>query len=182
MIGSVKLKSKSWAFSISTASDGGAMESDAAAMIAEREFGLVKILWGFGKFANGNLGNEIWIGETLIFGGGVAEEEEQEVIRALDEAMITLAIAATLLLLLLVDFWTPEEKWITSFFNGLVENEGKRKISQRLSLPMPHNFCLWDSGEILLFSDLLLLVRASHVMALDNYIACIVPYAVKVIR
>lgn len=79
------------------------MESEAAARITGMELGWERSWWGFGKLGKGNLGNEICVRErTLIFGDGVAEEEvqeQEEVIKALDEAMIMLAIAAALLLL-----------------------------------------------------------------------------------
>ena len=92
IIGSVKLKSKSAAFSISSAKEGGAKVKEVAAMRErdlrveverDRSWGLV-ILRILGKESCG-----IWnLGLVLV-----GREEEERVMRGLEEAMIMLAMA-----------------------------------------------------------------------------------------
>lgn len=91
MIGSVRLKSKSAAFSISAASDGGAKASELAAAAAprrERDFG-----FSFGRLRAGTLGS----GGSLGVGG---RELVVTGIMHLEEAMIKLAMATALALAL----------------------------------------------------------------------------------
>lgn len=95
MTGRVKSKSKSAAFSISEAKEGGATESEAA-RITEMELERERRSWGLGKLGRDNFGNESWIGENLSFGAGGTVGDE--VISALWEAMIMLAMAALLFL------------------------------------------------------------------------------------
>lgn len=87
MIGRVRSKSNSWAFSNSSARSGGGEEREAAAMAArevtaveERERSLV----GFGSF--GSFG--IW-GRGIL--GSLGRDEE--LIKVLEEAIIMLAMA-----------------------------------------------------------------------------------------
>lgn len=87
MMGSVRLKSKSAAFSISSAKEGGAMASEVAA-IMERDLRVVEE----GIFEIGNLivGSEFWIWRMGIL--GVVGEGETG-IKHLEEAIIMLAMA-----------------------------------------------------------------------------------------
>lgn len=95
MMGSVKLKSKSAAFSISTAREGGATASEAA-RTTEMDLGRERSWWSLGILDRGGLGKESWIGESFSFGvGGMVEEQ---VIRALEEAMSMLAMPSLFLL------------------------------------------------------------------------------------
>lgn len=92
-MGKVRLKSKSEAFSIASASDGGARVSEVAArrerdlrVEEERESNWVLVIFGVW-----NLGSEMWRRETLGEEVGVVKEREGHV--GLVEAMIVLAMA-----------------------------------------------------------------------------------------
>ncbi|KAE8701594.1 hypothetical protein F3Y22_tig00110540pilonHSYRG00058 [Hibiscus syriacus] len=90
MMGRVKLKSKSAAFSISAASEGGAKDKEVS---VKREMDLrVGICWVFKSFGVGIFGREscgiFW---SLGFEG---EEEATMVITGFEEAIIMLAMAS----------------------------------------------------------------------------------------
>lgn len=87
-MGRVRLKSKRAAFSISAAREGGAWEREKVVAAARREGSW----WGLRNVGRDTLGRERW-GWGLILG---AEGGLEAVIRALEEAMIMLAMAAML--------------------------------------------------------------------------------------
>ena len=94
MIGRVRLKSKSAAFSISTDREGGARVSEVAAT-RDRDLSVeVESLrsWCFVIFGVGSLGSVIWDMESLGF--GVVESEGVGGVKVLVEAMIMLAMPA----------------------------------------------------------------------------------------
>ena len=94
MIGRVRLKSKSAAFSISTDREGGARVSEVAAT-RDRDLSVeVESLrsWCFVIFGVGSLGSVIWDIESLGF--GVVESEGVGGVKVLVEAMIMLAMPA----------------------------------------------------------------------------------------
>ena len=91
IIGRVKLKSKSEAFSISSASEGGAKANELA-RITEMDLrfdGRERISGDLGNLGRGSFGIGICGRESLVLG----DEGMEEVIRALEEAMIMLAMA-----------------------------------------------------------------------------------------
>lgn len=92
-MGKVRLKSKSAAFSNSSASDGGARVSEVAAR-RERDLRVEEERdsnWVFVILGIWNLGSEIWRRETLGLDVGVVKEREGHM--GLVEAMIMLAMA-----------------------------------------------------------------------------------------
>lgn len=98
MMGSVRLKSKSAAFSISAAKEGGAMASEVAANM-ERDFRVLeegtrdRSSWGF-EIENLSVGSEFWIWRMGILGVGEGELVETG-IKHLEEAIIMLAMATS---------------------------------------------------------------------------------------
>lgn len=92
MMGSVRLKSKREAFSISSASEGGAMANELARM-TEMDFKFDGIERDSRDLGRGSFGKGIWGRESLNLGdGGMVEDEE--VIKALEELIIMLAMAS----------------------------------------------------------------------------------------
>lgn len=91
IIGSVKSKSKSAAFSNSSAKEGGACESEkeVAARITEMDLREEAVRerswWGFGILGKANLGRTLILVEEQV--------EGVDVIGALEEAMIMFAIS-----------------------------------------------------------------------------------------
>lgn len=100
MMGSVRLKSKREAFSISSASEGGTKARELARtteMVLKFD-GIEKGLRDLGDFGRGSFGKGIWGRESLNLGdGGMVEDEE--VIKALEELIIMLAMASFSVLL-----------------------------------------------------------------------------------
>lgn len=96
MIGSVKLKSKREAFSISSASEGGAMANELARMTEMdlRVDGIERVSRDLGDLGRGSFGKGIWVRESLNLGdGGMVKDEE--VIKTLEELIIMLAMASS---------------------------------------------------------------------------------------
>lgn len=94
MIGRVRLKSKSAAFSISSAREGGAKESDVAAM-RERDLRVEverERNWGFLRIVGVRVRVRVLGMENL---GVLVEAMEGGAERGLEEAIITFAMAAS---------------------------------------------------------------------------------------